>query len=373
MLRHSFRIGRIAGIDIAVDPSWFIIFVLFTWSLASSYFPVRFPNLAGTIVWPLSILTSLLVFGSVLVHELAHSLVAIKQGDTVKSITLFILGGVAQMTDEPKEPLSEFVMAVVGPITSFILASIFFMISMLLFGINMPLHGAALYLAIINTVLGVFNLIPGFPMDGGRVLRSIIWKITGDLRKATFIASKTGQAFSFLLIVVGIFEILRGFLTGLWLIFIGWFLYSAAARSYQQVLLRSRLSGLTAKDLMKDEYELIDGDFTVQQLVDDYVLRKKERVFLVGDEFHLDGIVSLNDIKSVPKETWNSIKVWKIMTPREKLIVVCPDTPGEEIFQKMNAHETHQVPVIEGDTLRGIILHSDVLKFLELRSELGKE
>ena len=373
MLRHSWRIGRIAGIDISVDSSWFIILILFTWSLASSYFPLRFPDLSGAVIWPLSLMTSLFVFGSVLVHELAHSLVAIKQGDSVKSITLFILGGVAQITDEPREPLNEFVMAVVGPIASFILASVFFMLSLLLLGVNMPLHGALLYLAVINTVLGVFNLLPGFPMDGGRVLRSIIWKITGDLRKATLIASRSGQAFSFFLVAIGMFEIFSGMLSGLWLVFIGWFLFSAAAQSYQQVLLRSRLSGISAEDLMKRDIEVIDGDISVQRLVDDHVLRMKRAVFVVGDPEHTEGIIGLEDIKAAPKGNWKSIKAWSIMTPMDRLTVVGPDTLGEEVLRLMNESKISQVAVMEGDRLLGIIRRSDVSKYIELRSALGRE
>ncbi|MBU1185632.1 MAG: site-2 protease family protein [Acidobacteria bacterium] len=369
-MKRGFRIGKIAGIDIHVDSSWFIIFVLFSWMLATTYFPGSFPGAGPIIYWLLGLVTSLLVFVSVLIHELAHSLVAIKQGEKVDRITLFILGGVAQITDEPKEPLSEFVMAVVGPLTSFILASFFFMLSLLFFGVSAALRSALIYLAIINTVLGLFNLIPGFPMDGGRVLRSILWSMTGDLRRATRIASLSGQAFSFLLVFLGILEVLRGSLSGLWLIFVGWFLQNAAVRGYRQVVMKTQLRGTKARDLMVEHFTVVDGGITVQILVDHFILKKKERIFLVGGEDYLRGIVCTDDVKKVPKMQRGETFVQDIMTPRDRLEFVGPDEDGEAILRKLAARDVNLIPVMDEEKLIGVICQSDLLRYIQLKNEL---
>lgn len=370
-MRHSWRIGRIFGIDIFLDSSWFLIFILFTWVLAANYFPQKYGDWSRGLYWIIGILSSLLIFASVLIHELAHSVVALKQGEKVRSITLFILGGVAQISEEPKKPLREFTMALVGPVTSFALGLIFFILSVFLKGISAPLTAAASYLALINIVLAIFNLLPGFPMDGGRVLRSVLWKITGNLRKATRIASKTGQGFAFFLIFLGILQVLRGSLSGLWLVFIGWFLHSAAVRGYQQVMVETMLKGIRAEELMTKDFETVEENITIQELVDDHILKKKERVFLVLDKENLIGIVCLDDVKAIPKEKWAAQRVQDIMTPRDKLLFVSPNADGNKVLNSITAKDIHQVPVMEGEKIAGIICRSDILRFIQLRSELG--
>lgn len=369
-MRYSWRIGRIFGIDFYVDSSWFIILLLFTWILATSYFPAQLPDWPPLRLWIFGLLTSLLVFASVLAHELAHSLVAIKQGETVKRITLFILGGVAQISAEPKEALQEFVMAVVGPLTSFILSALFFVGSMAGLFISPALVAILSYLALINLVLGLFNLLPGFPMDGGRVLRALIWKATGDLKKATRIASVSGQVFAFILMGVGIFQVLMGGLSGFWLVFVGWFLHSAAVRSYQQVRTESRLKGVSAGELMNENFLSISGEETVAQLVDEYVFRRKERVFLITDEDQLQGLVCLEDIKTLPRGEWTEKKARDIMTPRGELKSVTPETPGDEVIKTLAEKDVHQVPVMIGDRVAGIICRSDVLRYIKLMDDL---
>lgn len=369
-MRHSWRVGRIFGIDIFIDSSWFLIFILFTWVLAANYFPQGYPDWSSGLYWMIGIVTSLLIFTSVLVHELAHSLVALKQGEKVRNITLFILGGVAQISEEPKKPIREFTMASVGPFTSLLVGFLFFILTFLLKGWSVPLAASASYLALINVVLAIFNLLPGFPMDGGRVLRSIIWQITGNLRKATRIASKTGQGFAFLLIFLGILQILRGNLSGLWLVFIGWFLHGAAVRGYQQVMVESMLKGVTAQDLMTRDYETVSADLSVQELVDEHILKKKERVFLVMDKEAVKGIVCLDDVKATPRETWASKTVEEIMTPRDKLLFVSPNADGNKILNSLTGKDIHQVPVMDGEKVAGIICRSDILRFIQLRSEL---
>ncbi len=370
-MKNAWKIGRIFGIDINIDSSWFIIFILFTWVLAGNYFPHAFPHWSRALYWGIGFLTSLLLFASVLIHELAHSVVATRQGEKVSSITLFILGGVSQITEEPKEPVKEFTMAFVGPFSSLVIASFFYILSGLLRGVSTPLRASASYLAVINVGLAVFNLIPGFPMDGGRILRSVIWKITGDLKKATRIASLAGQGFAFLLIFLGLLQFLRGIFSGLWLVLIGWFLHSAATRGYDQVRIKTALQGMKARDLMNREFETVAGSLSVQALVDDYILKKKERVFLVTDRGGLQGIVCLEDVKGMPREKWGTARVGEIMTPREKLEAVGPDADGNQILASLTGRDVHQVPVMEGDKVTGIICRTDILRVLQLRSELG--
>ena len=371
MFKHKWRVAKIFGININIDPSWLVIFLLFTWSLGGHYFPQNYPQWSKGLAWGLGFLTSLLVFVSVLVHELTHSLVARQQGDEVSDITLFLLGGVAQIRQEPDKPLKEFGMAIVGPLSSFILAAVFFGLSVFLSRVSQPLSASALYLAIINTGLAVFNLLPGFPMDGGRVLRSIVWKITGDLKKATRIASLVGQAIAFLLLATGFLQILRGQFSGLWLILIGLFLQSAAARGYEQAVVRSLLQGVKAKDLMSTEFTTVPAGLTIQALVDDFVLHRKERVFLVMDqESGLQGIICLEDVKSTPKENWPWARVRDIMTPKDKLEAVRPETDGSQVLASLTGRDINQVPVMQGDHLEGIICRTDLLRYLQLKTDL---
>ncbi len=370
-MKHSWTIGKIFGIEIRVDSSWLVIFFLITWFLAATYFPRQFPGWNSGLYWIIGIMTSLLFFASVLVHELAHSLVAIKQGEKVRSITLFLLGGVAQITEEPKKPWREFFMALIGPVSSLVLAILFFILSLFLRGVSEPLRASASYLALINAALAVFNIMPGFPMDGGRVLRSIIWNITGNLRKATRVASRVGQGFAFFLIFIGILQILQRNFFGLWLIFVGWFLHSAAVTGYQQVMVEAVLKGVSAEDLMTRDFETVSVDLPVESLVEDYILRKKERAFLVSDNGGLKGIVCLEDVKTVPRTNWATTKVGEIMTPKDKLEVVAPDADGSQVLSRITGKNVHQVPVMVGEKIAGIICRTDLLRFIQLRSELG--
>lgn len=371
-MRHSFRIGRIFGININVDSSWFIIFILFTWTLASSYFPDRFPAWPVPQHWLFGAITSLLLFASVLGHELAHALVANRQGEKVENITLFILGGVAQMSGEPKQPSREFVMALAGPLASIALAFIFMVISFLIDDVSEAFGAVTLYLSILNVALAVFNLLPGFPMDGGRVLRSIIWSFTDNLEKATHIASRVGQGFAFLFIFLGVMQVMRGFLTGFWLIFIGWFLHSSAVRGYTQVRTRSALKGLKASDLMAGHYEAVPGWISVQALVDEFILKQGDHGYLVTDGETIQGTVCLQDVKKLPRSEWDITSVKMVMTPRAEFKPVSPGTDGEEVLRHMAESGSSEIPVMDGDEVVGIICRNDLLKHIQLRKELEK-
>lgn len=273
---------------------------------------------------------------------------------------------------EPKEPIQEFVMAVVGPLMSLFLSAIFFVGSVLGMFVSPALVAILTYLALINLVLCLFNLLPGFPMDGGRVLRALVWKATGDLKKATKIASISGQLFAFMLMGIGILQILMGGLSGFWLIFVGWFLNAAAVRSYQQVNLESRLKGIAASDLMNEDFEIIPADISVRILVDEYIFKKKERVFLVGEEDRLKGMVSLEDVKSIPRSQWATKYVREIMTSRVDIKSARPETSAEDVQKILTEKDVHQVPVMEGDRAVGIIRRSDILRYIKLRDDLDK-
>ena len=371
-MRTSWRIGSLFGIDIRIDSSWIIIFTFVTWTLASFYFPNRFPGWPQWQYWVIGVVTSLLFFASVLGHELTHSLVAMRQGEEVRSITLFILGGVAELKGEPESPSKEFSMAFVGPVSSMIIALFFWVISLLVRDFSQPLWALTRYLALINLIVGIFNLIPGFPMDGGRVLRAIIWRVTGNLMKSTRIASITGQAIAFLFIMFGIFMIFsRAFFSGLWMVFIGWFIHSAAARGYKQVVMKDMLQDIRAKDLMNREFETIPRDLSLQELIDEHILKRRQRAFLVFDKGQLGGIVCLDDVKAVQKENWATTRVGDIMTPKEKLETVFPEDDGTSVLAKLTAKDVNQVPVVKGERIEGILCRSDVLQFLKLRAELG--
>ena len=371
-MRTSWRIGSLFGIDIRIDSSWIIIFTFVSWALASFYFPNRFTGWPQWQYWVIGVVTSLLFFASVLGHELTHSLVAMRQGEEVRSITLFILGGVAELKGEPESPYKEFSMAFVGPLSSMVIALFFWTMSLAVRDFSQPIWALTRYLAFINLIVGIFNLIPGFPMDGGRVLRAIIWRVTGNLRKATRIASSAGQAIAFLFIVFGIFLIFsRALFNGLWMVFIGWFIHTAATRGYKQVVMKDMLKDIRAKDLMNREFEAVSPDLPLQDLIEEHILKKRQRAFLVFEKGQLDGIICLDDVKTVPKENWASTRVGEIMTPKEKLETALPEDDGGSVLAKLTGRNVNQVPVVKAGKVEGILCRSDVLQFLQLRAELG--
>jgi Zn-dependent protease/predicted transcriptional regulator len=371
-MKASWRIGRIFGIDIYIDASWLIIFGLFTWLMASYYFPNNFADWPKWKYWTVGALTSILFFASVLGHELAHSLVAIRQGEKVRRITLFILGGVSQLSEEPKEAWKEFSMALVGPLTSLVIGLVCYGLAFVLRPISEPLAAMAQYLSFINILLGAFNLIPGFPMDGGRVLRAIIWKVSGNLRKATRFAAMVGQGFAFLFIFIGFSLMFRGLLfDGIWIMMIGWFLLNSASQGYHQIVMRDMLSHVHAEDLMTTDIPTVRSDVSIQQLVDELILRHQGRAFFVADNGTIKGVVCLEDVKKTPREQWSTLRVDQAMTPRENLNMASPDDDGNQILNLLTSKHVNQVPVVKSDKIEGIIYRTDILHFMKLRSDLG--
>ncbi len=376
MLRGGIPIGRAFGIPIRLHYSWFVIFILVTWALAANYFPVTQPTWSLGMKIGAGLVTSLLFFGSVLLHELMHSLVAIKQGTQVQSITLFILGGVSQITGEPRTAKDEFRMAGAGPLSSLVLGGIFFGVYFALQNTNTQgaQFGAAIayYLGYINILLGVFNLIPGFPLDGGRVLRSIIWGANHNLRSATRIASNIGRAVGYVFIFGGVVLIFSGnFFNGIWIALIGWFLESAAAGSYRQVALQDILRGHMVSEIMTKDCLMVSSDITVEKLVNEFVLTSGRRCFPVVVEGRVLGLVTLHNIKAVPREQWSLKKVREVMTPMANLKWVQPGDELSHALQVLTENDVNQLPVIQDSNIVGMIGRDNVINFVEVRSGLG--
>lgn len=370
----TFRIGKIAGIDIDIHVSWIIILVFLTVSLATGWFPQLYPGWSTATYWLIAFLSSLLLFVSVLLHELAHSLVARRRGLPVKSITLFIFGGVSNIEREPQSPGVEFQIAFVGPLTSLVIGAICFLLQVPLRGSNSPLEGILFYLAVTNILLGVFNLIPGFPLDGGRVLRSIVWRLTGNLRQATRVAALTGQIIAYLLILLGIWIFFVGdILDGIWFGFIGWFLLSAAQSANAQGMLTSVLSGVTVGEVMNPKPATVPADISLQQLVDAYFLPGGLRYALVMQADHLVGLITLGDIRHIPREQWGQVPVSTAMIPLSRLHVVTPQQSLSDVLPLMAGRDVNQLPVLENDALVGILSRDAIVHYLEVRRSLGVE
>ena len=372
MLKSGVPIGRLFGISLRLHYSWFLIFALVTWALVTSYFPVVYPDwsLATSII--AGVVTSLLFFGSVLAHELMHSIVARSSGIPVQSITLFIFGGVSQITEEPKEPKVELKIAIAGPLTSIILGGVFIGIYLLLPARFEEITAVAFWLGWINLTLAGFNLLPGFPLDGGRVLRSILWWRSGSLRRATKWASNAGRFIGFFFIFSGVWLVFSGlWFNGLWLAFIGWFLVSAAASSYQQVALQQMLQDHTVREIMSRVCFKVPPDITIDNLVNDYILPSGNRCLVVADGSRIQGLITLQNIRVFPRRQWASKKAADVMTPLDKLKWVKPDDDLASVLKILTQQDINQLPVIEDGNIIGMVGRDHLLSFINIRDKLG--
>lgn len=363
LTQGAWKVATVMGIPMRVHFSWFIVFGLITWSLSTHYFPKAAPDLPVASYWIKGTLAALLLFASVAFHELSHSYVAKKYHIPITSITLFIFGGIAQMKGEPPHPKAEFRMAIVGPVSSFFLSAFFFLIAINTTG---GLKALFSYLAQINFILGAFNLIPGFPMDGGRILRSVIWSKTKDYFYATKKASNFGQKIALFFVIFGTFLIFSGSSGGLWLLLIGWFLYMAAQSSSQQATLQEVLSSIKVKDVMVRDIVTLNSPITIDEVVDKYFLRYGYGGFPVIDNGKFLGITSLKEIKDVPRKDWSKVKVSDILVPHDKKWEVSPDSDVMEALELMIKEDKGRIIVMENDKVVGLITRNGIARYLQI-------
>ncbi|WP_104204030.1 site-2 protease family protein [Billgrantia saliphila] len=374
MFKSVLVIGHFRGIRLEVHISWLIIFVLLL-STMSSGFQRQHPDWTMTTAVLTALVTSLLFFASIVAHELGHSLVAIRRGVPVNAITLFIFGGVAQMTRDPDKANDEFWIAIAGPAVSLILAAAFGLLAALNGEGPAPVPVALGWLATINLAIAIFNMIPGFPLDGGRVLRAAVWKATGDLRKGNAAAYASGRLVAYGLFGLALWNmLLAGNLAGgLWIMLIAWFLLNMTQAQENQFLLRDRLSGVRAQDLADTDVPLVNARSAVETWLQRDVLPSGRRAFLVGDAAdRIEGLVSLSDTRKVPQAQWADTTVGEIMTPAERLHHVAPHARVDEVMQLVNQHNLNQVPVMEGGRVSGWIDRQRLLRTIEIHLQVKR-
>ncbi len=369
------KLFRILGIQISLNYTWFIVFGLIAWSLASGYFPSRYPDLSPSAHWIMGFFGAFFLFLSVLVHELTHSYIAKKEGIEVKEITLFIFGGVSQLTKEPDDSKKELKIAIGGPLSSLVLALIFW----ILFKATLPsprlilFTGLLGYLAFINLSLGLFNLIPGFPLDGGRVLRALYWRKTGSLKKATRIASEAGKWIGVGIILLGLFWILTGNLIGgFWFVIIGIFLRSTAEGGFQQVVMKGALEGVKVKELMSRNVISVPSSLRIRQLVEDFYLTHAYITYPVTEGERIIGIITLKQVKEVARDEWKEKTVRKVMIPLREEIMLDPDGEAVDALQKMIRTGEGRLPVVKDGKAVGMITRGDILNLLEIKTDLAE-
>jgi Zn-dependent protease/CBS domain-containing protein len=375
MLGKRIKLFKLLGFEVGIDLSWIIIVILVAWSLSTGFFPFRYKNLSTQTYLLMGIVGAVGLFASIIAHELTHSLVARKYGLPIKGITLFIFGGVAEMSEEPPSARAEFMIAIVGPLSSIAIGLFFY--GIYLFGIQSdwpkPINGVIGYLGAINGILAGFNLVPAFPLDGGRVLRSILWGIKGNLRWATRISSQIGIGFGFLLIFYGFMQIIYGnFIGGMWIFLIGMFMQGAARMSYQQLLTRRALEGEKVKRFMNPEPVTVSPDVTIERFVEDYIYRFHFKLFPVVDGDKLAGCVTTRQVKEVDRNDWSRKKVGDVMAKCSPENAVGPEMDAIKALSTMRRSGISRLMVIEGGRLVGVVTLKDMLEFLSLKIELDE-
>jgi Zn-dependent protease len=373
MFGKRIKLFKLLGFEVRIDLSWVIIAALVTWSLADGLFPFLYPGLAPEVYWEMGAAGALGLFASIVFHEFCHSLVARKFGMAMKGITLFIFGGVAEMGEEPPTARAEFLMAAAGPLSSFFLSGVFYFIFQA--GLNSdwpePVNGVLRYLSWINALLAGFNLLPAFPLDGGRILRAILWGTKKDLQWATRVSAGIGSGFGIVLIFLGIFSVIRGnVIGGLWWFLIGLFLRGAAQMSYQQLVIRKSLEGEHVRRFMNPHPVTVPPTLTVAELVEDYVYKYHYKMFPVLDDGRLVGCVTTRDIKEIPKEQWSRETVAEMAEKCAPEATIGPETDAVKALAIMNQTGLSRLLVAENDRLIGILTLKDLLAFLSLKVEL---
>lgn len=373
---RGFKIGSILGFDIRIDLSWLLIFFLVLWTLSTNFFPLNYPGLSGTTYLIMGTIGTLLFFTSILIHELSHSVVACAKGIPVQGITLFAFGGVSQTRMDAETPGDEFQVAGIGPLTSLVLAGIAGSIWYVgrAAGLSTPTVAVAAYLAWVNTLLAVFNLLPGFPLDGGRLFRSIIWKVTNNLKQATRIASTGGRILGFGLIALGFLQLFSptpNFIGGLWFILIGWFLNNAAQSSYQNLVVRMMLEGTRVDEVMTYAPETVPANLTLQELLDNYLFNRNYQSFPVESEGYPVGLVTLEQVRQTPRQDWQQRTVSDIMMPVESGIATHPNQDMSSVLEQMQNHRTRRLLVTTDGHLEGILSASDIANWLQRQHTFG--
>ncbi len=374
-MQAHIRLGRIFGIAIGLHYSWIIIALLVTLSLRTQ-FATAYPAWSVATTWLTAIVTGVLFFVSILLHELSHALVAKLRDIPVRSITLFALGGVAQIEKDAADAKSEFWMGIVGPISSLLIGGVCLLLALALGGsflLEQSTPAAAMFtwLGFINIALAIFNMIPGFPLDGGRVLRAIVWWITGDSAKATRIAAGVGQFVAILFIMIGIWRFFGGAgFSGLWIAFIGWFLLEAARASGAQVEITERLRGLRVGDVMSRQFSVVDANTNLQTFVHDHLLPTGNRCFVVEVQGQAAGIITPHEVKGLDRARWPYTTAGDVMLPLEGLHKISPDRPVSEALEAMGRDDVNQMPVVQQGSLAGIISRGNILRVLQTRAEL---
>lgn len=374
MFGKRISLFKLLGFEVGIDWSWIIIAILILWSLSTGFFPMYYKNLSAEMYWMMGLVGAAGLFLSIIFHEFSHSMMARRYGMPMKGITLFIFGGVAQMEDEPPSPKAEFMVAIVGPLSSLAIGLIFYGIYIFgkSAGLPEPVNGVVGYLAFINGILAGFNIIPAFPLDGGRVLRSILWGLKKNLKWATRVSSWIGTGFGIILIVLGIVNVLRGnFVGGMWWLLIGMFLHGAAKSAYQQLIMRKALEGEPLTKLMKRDPVTVPASVSLKEFVEDYVYRHHYKMFPVMDNSNkLAGCITTKQLKEVPKENWDQKKVADLAMQCSPENSVDSKEDAMKALSKMKSNSASRLMVTQGDHLLGIISLKDMLEHLSLKAEL---
>ncbi|MCU0598523.1 MAG: site-2 protease family protein [Desulfobacterales bacterium] len=373
MFGKQLRLFKLMGFEVKVDLSWVIIAVLIAWSLSSGFFPARFRNYPAQTYWIMGFVGAIGLFISIIAHEFSHSLAARKYGLPIKGITLFLFGGVAEMGEEPKTAKAEFMMAIVGPISSIMIGMVCYIFYYfgLKAGVPYPVTGVIYYLAMINGVLAGFNMLPAFPLDGGRVLRSILWHFKGDLKWATRIASGIGSFFGLFLILVGVFDVITGnFVSGMWSFLIGLFLKKAAENSYQQMITHRALEGESLRRFMTVDPVTVSPSTTIGQLVEDYVYKHHFKMYPVVDRNQLVGCITTHQVREIPRDQWPYKTVGEVAVTCEMGNTIGPDADVNQALSQMLKNNSSRIMVVDKGRLLGIIALKDLMEFLSLKIEL---
>jgi Zn-dependent protease/predicted transcriptional regulator len=376
MFGARMKLFKLFGFEVRIDASWIVIAVLVTWSLAAGLFPYLYPGLSRQTYWTMGVVGALGLFISIIAHEFCHSLVARQYGMAMKGITLFIFGGVAEMGEEPPTARAEFMMAIVGPLSSMAIALFFYFIYRggQSAGWSTPVIGVIYYIAYINGILAVFNLLPAFPLDGGRVLRSILWGAWDNLRRATRVASTIGSAFGIGLIFLGILQFMGGnVIGGVWMFLIGMFLRSAAQMSYQQLLVRKSLEGEPVRRFMTTNPVTVQSSLTVAQLVEDYIYKYHHKMFPVMEGEKLMGCITTREVKEIPQEAWSRETIRQAASPCSADNTISPATDAIKALAMMNQSGVSRMLVVENGRLEGVVTLKDLLDFFSLKVELEEK